>query len=66
MSEWIFIIINGFKEMFKDIVLYFKKPLEMNELAENRASYIRYYIGYGLLLWTLICLLYTSPSPRDS
>ncbi len=54
MTEWIFILINGFQEMFRDIGLYFKKPLEMNELAAERASFIRYYIGYGLLLWTLI------------
>lgn len=64
MSEWIFIIINGFQEMFRDIGLYFKKPLEMNELAQERASYVRYYIGYGLLLWTLIHILWLLIPPR--
>lgn len=64
MTEWIFLIINGFQEMFKDIGLYLRKPLEMNELASERASYVRYYIGYGLLLWTLIHFFWLIIPPR--
>lgn len=64
MNEWIFIIISGFQEMFKDISDYFGQPLGMNELAEERASYVRYYIGYGVLLWTLIHFIWLIIPPR--
>lgn len=64
MNEWIFIIINGFQEMFKDIGDYLKQPLAMNELAEERASYVRYYVGYGIFLWTLIDVIWLIIPPK--
>lgn len=64
MSEWVFVIINGFQEIFKDISSFLKKPLEMHELAAERASFVRYYIGYGLLLWTLIHFFFLIIPPR--
>jgi hypothetical protein len=64
MRDWIIIIVSGFQEMFKDISSYFRESLAMNELGEERASYVRYYIGYGLLIWTLIDLIWMIIPPR--
>ena len=56
-------------ELFQDFQLH--ENLEAaRTLVLSHLRYVAYiarsYIGYGLPLEDLICLLYTSPSPRDS